>query len=81
MSSQTFHLVIWIGLAVAVGSAMPNREHYTFPKELGLYLFDWFYATVKIITFNLTREAQKKGVNIVIPPESTAVIETAEAKK
>jgi len=76
MNPQTLHFVIAACLFIAVGSAMPNREKYSFPREIGLYLFDWFYATVKIITFNIAREAEKKGINIGIPADNTTKIET-----
>lgn len=78
MTTQTLHLIIDAGLAVAIGSAMPDRVTYKFPHDIGLYIFDWVYRTVKIITFNVAQEFEKKGFKLQEPPQ-TLVVSTATA--
>lgn len=74
MSPQTIRIVIYVALFVAIGSAMPDRASYEFPKQIGLYLFDWFYRTVKIISFNVAKELEKKYPNLSMDLQTGSVV-------
>lgn len=73
IDSQTIRIIVWGYLGISAGSGMPNRKDYIFPQQIGLYIFDWFYATVKIITLNAMKELEKKGLPKIDMPQADVV--------